>query len=43
MITGSGAKQYITIMDFGLALFTDRSKLTRLDETMGTVTYMSPE
>ena len=30
-------------MDFGLALLTDRSKLTRLDETMGTVTYMSPE
>ena len=25
-------------MDFGLALLTDRSKLTRLDETMGTVT-----
>ena len=33
----------VTIMDFGLALLTDRSKLTRLDETMGTVTYMSPE
>jgi Tol biopolymer transport system component/predicted Ser/Thr protein kinase len=43
MITGSGAKQHVTIMDFGLAQLADRSKLTRLDETMGTVTYMSPE
>ena len=33
----------VTIMDFGLALLTDRSKLSRMDETMGTVTYMSPE
>ncbi len=40
MIGGDG---HVTIMDFGLALLTDRSKLTRLDETMGTVTYMSPE
>ena len=43
MITGAGAKRLVTIMDFGLALLADRSKLTRLDETMGTVTYMSPE
>ena len=43
MITGSGSNQLVTIMDFGLALLTDRSKLTRTDETMGTVTYMSPE
>ena len=43
MITGSGSKQLVTIMDFGLALLTDRSKLTRMDETMGTVAYMSPE
>jgi len=43
MVTGSGSKQLVTIMDFGLALLADRSKLTRLDETMGTVTYMSPE
>ena len=43
MVTGSGSKQHITIMDFGLAQLADRSKLTRLDETMGTVTYMSPE
>ena len=38
-----GNDDQVTIMDFGLALLTDRSKLTRLDETMGTVTYMSPE
>ena len=43
MITGAGSKRLVTIMDFGLALLIDRSKLTRLDETMGTVTYMSPE
>ena len=43
MITGSGSKQLVTIMDFGLAQLADRSKLTRMDETMGTVTYMSPE
>ena len=43
MVTGEGAKQLVTIMDFGLALLTDRSKLTQKDETMGTVTYMSPE
>ena len=42
MITPAGSKQQITIMDFGLALLTDGSKLTRMDETMGTVTYMSP-
>ena len=38
-----GPDGHITIMDFGLAQLADRSKLTRLDETMGTVTYMSPE
>ncbi len=43
MVTGSGSKQLVTIMDFGLAQLADRSKLTRADETMGTVTYMSPE
>ena len=43
MITGAGSKRLVTIMDFGLALLADRSKLTRLDETMGhgIVTYMS--
>ncbi len=34
-----GEDGHVTIMDFGLALLTDRSKLTRMDETMGTVTY----
>jgi Tol biopolymer transport system component/predicted Ser/Thr protein kinase len=43
MVTDSGSKRLVTIMDFGLAQLADRSKLTRLDETMGTVTYMSPE
>ena len=38
-----GTDGHVTIMDFGLAQLADRSKLTRLDETMGTVTYMSPE
>ena len=42
MITGSGPRQLVTIMDFGLAQLADRSKLSRMDETMGTVTYMSP-
>ena len=36
MVTGSGSKQHVTIMDFGLAQLADRSKLTRTDETMGT-------
>lgn len=40
MIGGDGQ---VTIMDFGLAQLADRSKLTRTDETMGTVSYMSPE
>jgi Tol biopolymer transport system component/predicted Ser/Thr protein kinase len=39
----AGPDGHITIMDFGLAQLADRSKLTRMDETMGTVTYMSPE
>ena len=34
MVTSSGSKQHVTIMDFGLALLTDRSKLTRMDEAM---------
>ena len=38
-----GKDGHVTITDFGLALLTDRSKLSRTDETMGTVTYMSPE
>ena len=43
MITGSGSKKLITIMDFGLAQLADRSKLTRENTTLGTVAYMSPE
>ncbi len=38
-----GAKGHVTIMDFGLAQLSDASRLTRTDETLGTVAYMSPE
>ena len=37
------AKGHATVMDFGLALLTQGSKLTKLDTTVGTVAYMSPE
>ncbi len=33
----------VKILDFGLALLTEGSKLTNLDTTVGTVAYMSPE
>ena len=36
-------KGHVTVMDFGLALLTEGSKLTKLDTTLGTVAYMSPE
>ena len=33
----------VKILDFGLALLTEDSRLTQLDTTLGTVAYMSPE
>ena len=44
MVTPLGtAQRRVIIMDFGLAQLADRSKLTKLDTTLGTVAYMSPE
>ena len=44
MVTPLGtAERRVIIMDFGLAQLADRSKLTKLDSTLGTVAYMSPE
>ena len=37
------AKGRATIMDFGLARLTEASRLTKANQTMGTVAYMSPE
>ena len=37
------AKGRATIMDFGLARLTEASRLTKVDTTVGTVAYMSPE
>ena len=36
-------KGHVTVMEFGLALLTEGSKLTQLDTTVGTAAYMSPE
>ena len=36
-------KGQLKILDFGLALLTESSKLTQLDTTLGTIAYMSPE
>ena len=33
----------VKILDFGLALLTEKSKLTQLDTAVGTAAYMSPE
>ncbi len=40
LVTSDG---HVKILDFGLALLTEGSKLTKLDTTVGTVAYMSPE
>jgi tetratricopeptide (TPR) repeat protein len=39
-VTGDGA---VKILDFGLAKLTDRTRVTRMGTTVGTVSYMSPE
>ena len=38
-----GEDGHVTIMDFGLAQLTEASRLTKTDERLGTVAYMSPE
>ena len=43
MILDQGSERLIKIMDFGLAQLAERSKLTDLDTTLGTMAYMSPE
>lgn len=34
---------HVTILDFGLAQLTEASRLTKTDEMLGTIAYMSPE
>ena len=43
MILDQGSERLIKIMDFGLAQLAERSRLTDLDTTLGTMAYMSPE
>ena len=33
----------VKILDFGLAMLSDRTRVTKMDTTVGTVAYMSPE
>ena len=37
------AKGHVTIMDFGLAQLAQASRLTKANQTLGTIAYMSPE
>jgi serine/threonine protein kinase/tetratricopeptide (TPR) repeat protein len=39
-VTGDGM---VKILDFGLAMLSDRTRITKMDTTVGTVAYMSPE
>ncbi len=43
MLLDQGSERLIKIMDFGLAQLAERSRLTDLDTTLGTMAYMSPE
>ena len=43
MLLDQGSGRLVKIMDFGLAQLAERSRLTDLDTTLGTMAYMSPE